>query len=48
MVKNTPCNVGNLGSIPGQGTKIPHAEEQLSLNAATRESMLPNKTSDMT
>ena len=48
MVKNAPCNVGNLGSIPGQGTKIPHAEEQLNLSAATRESILQNKTSGMT
>ena len=27
MVKNLPCNAG---SIPGRGTKIPHAMEQLS------------------
>ena len=47
-VENPLCYAGDAGSIPGQGTKIPHAEEQLSLNAATRESMLPNKTSDMT
>ena len=25
MVKNPPCNAGNEGSIPGGGTKIPHA-----------------------
>ena len=29
MVKNLPCNAGDMGSIPGQGTKIPHAAEQL-------------------
>ena len=23
--KNLPCNAGDLGSIPGRGTKIPHA-----------------------
>ena len=23
MVKNPPCNTGDLGSIPGQGTEIP-------------------------
>ena len=23
VVKNLPCNAGDLGSIPGQGTKIP-------------------------
>ena len=48
MVKNAPCNAGNLGSIPGQGTKIPHAEEQLNLSTATRESMLQTKRSGMT
>ena len=25
VVKNLPSNAGNKGSIPGQGTKIPHA-----------------------
>ena len=25
MVKNLPCNAGDMGSIPGQGTKIPPA-----------------------
>ena len=29
---------GVTGSIPGQGTKIPHAAQQLSLRATTRES----------
>ena len=24
-VKNLPCNEGDMGSIPGQGTKIPPA-----------------------
>ena len=27
VVKNPPSNVGDVGSIPGQGTKIPHAVE---------------------
>ena len=36
VVKNLPCNAGDMGSIPGQGTKIPHALEHLSLRAATR------------
>ena len=31
MIKNLPFNVGDAGLIPGQGTKIPHAAEQLSL-----------------
>ena len=38
MVVNPPCSVGTVGLIPGQGTKILHAAEQLSLCAATRES----------
>ena len=37
MVKNTPSNAGDAGSIPGWGTKIPHAMGQLSLCASTRE-----------
>ena len=30
MVKNPPCNARDVGSIPGQRTKIPHAMKQLS------------------
>lgn len=30
MVKDLPCNVGNVGSIPGEGTRISHDSEQLS------------------
>ena len=30
MVKNPPYNAGDADSIPGQGTKLPHAAEQLS------------------
>ena len=29
VVKNLPSNVRDVGSIPGQGTKIPHAVGQL-------------------
>ena len=25
VVKNLPCKAGDMGSIPGWGTKIPHA-----------------------
>ena len=25
VVKNPPANAGGVGSIPGRGTKIPHA-----------------------
>ena len=35
VVKNPPCNSGDVGSIPGWGTKIPHPTEQLSPHAAT-------------
>ena len=30
VVKNPPSNAQDLGSIPGRGTKIPHAAGQLS------------------
>ena len=30
VVKDPPANAGDMGSIPGQGTKIPHASGQLS------------------
>ena len=29
LVKNVPCNAGDVGSIPGAGTKIPQASGQL-------------------
>ena len=59
MVKNLPCNAGDVGLIPGRGTKIPHAAEQLSpcavmtepqlwhTCAPTRESMHLNKRTKM-
>ena len=37
VVNNLPYNAGDKGSIPGQGTKIPHAARQLSLHATTTE-----------
>ena len=37
VVKNLPSNTGDEVSIPGRGTKIPHAVGQLSLRATTRE-----------
>ena len=37
VVKNPPSNAGDLGSIPGRGTKIPHAAGQLSPCNATTE-----------
>ena len=38
-VKNPPCNAGDMGLIPGRGTKIPHAMELLSPRTTTREFM---------
>ena len=37
VVKNPPSNAGDVGSIPGGGTKIPHAVEQLNPCATTTE-----------
>ena len=37
VVKNPPYNEGDASSIPGQGTKIPHAMGQLSPCATTTE-----------
>ena len=37
VVKNLPCNAVDTGLIPGRGTKIPHAMEQLSPLTATTE-----------
>ena len=37
MVKNPPSNAGDTGSIPGPGTKIPHATGQLSPCTTTTE-----------
>ena len=37
VVKNPPSNAGDAGSIPGQGTKIPHAAGQPSPRATTTE-----------
>ena len=39
VAKNPPCNAAVTGSIPGQGTKISHAMEQLSLRVATTETV---------
>ena len=37
VVKNPPSNTGDARSIPGQGTKIPHAAGQLRPCATTTE-----------
>ena len=43
VVKNPPSNAGDVGSIPGRGTKIPHATGHLSLGATTSELALLNE-----
>ena len=35
VVKNPPCNSGDMGPIPGQRTKVPHVAEKLSLQDTT-------------
>ena len=37
VAKNLPCNARAAGLIPGWGTKIPHATEQLSLHTTATE-----------
>ena len=37
MVKNLPSNAGDVGSIPGRGTKILHAPGQLRPGTTTTE-----------
>ena len=37
VVKSPSCNAGDVGLIPGQGTKISHAMGQLSPGATTTE-----------
>ena len=39
VVKNSPSNAGDMGSISHQGTKIPHAMRQLRPCATTREAV---------
>ena len=45
LVENSACNAGDTGSNPGQGTKIPRASEQLSMQATTRGSVCRNERS---
>ena len=40
VVKNPPSNAGDEGSIPGWGTRVPHAVGQPSPRAATTEPAL--------
>ena len=41
VVENLHSNAGDLGSIPDQGTKIPHAIGQLSLHATVKSPCIP-------
>ena len=47
MVKNPTCNAGDVGSILGWVTEIPHAMEQLSPQTTTSESVFCNERSCM-
>ena len=42
VAKNPRSSAGDAGSIPGLGTKTPHAAGQLSLHCATTEHASPN------
>ena len=42
VVKNSPPIAGDVGSIPGWGTEIPHAVWELSLWASAREAACCN------
>ena len=37
VVKNSPSNAENVGSIPGRGIKIPYATGQLSSHATMKK-----------
>ena len=51
LVKTSPSNVGGIGSIPGQGIKIPHAsrpknqniKENKQTNKQTKQKQYGNK-----
>ena len=47
VVKNLPCDARDMISIPGRGTKIPYASEQLNPRGATTEPMPGNENSCM-
>ena len=41
MVENPPPSAVDTGSIPDQGTKIPHTVGQVSLRTSAREAWAP-------
>ena len=44
VVKNLPANTGDMGSIPGPETKIPHAVRQLSPHSTMKIRRVATKT----
>ena len=42
VVKSLPSNAGDTGSIPDQGTKIPHVAGQLSPHATMKDPVCRN------
>ena len=48
MVRNPPCSAGEAGSIPGLGTKISHAVEQLRLHARIESAYVTEKEPHVT
>ena len=47
VVKDLPCNAGDMGLIPSQGIKIPHISGQASRRPTTKESTHRNERSFM-
>ena len=45
VVGSLPSTAGDMGLIPGQGTKIPHAVEQLSPHTPTQTQCSKNNSS---
>ena len=45
-IKNSPPNVGDMGLIPGWGTMIPHALEQLSPHTTSKTQYSQRKTKE--
>ena len=43
VVKNLPSNAGDVGLIPGEGTKVPHAMGQLSPCTTPTELVCPSE-----
>ena len=43
VVEDLSCNTGDTSSIPGRGTKIPHAAGQFSLCATSAEPATPQR-----